>query len=98
MIMKKGIFRKFYSVMKKLSLVSRLCHSIMILSNHNEKPRISNFCRKIFMSLSLEFCTENPYSKMFLTRSFLFVNRFSKFLLHILRQTNCSIVPRKYFI
>ena len=34
---------------------------------------------------------------MFLTRTFLFVNRFSKFLLHILRQTRCLIVPRKYF-
>ena len=34
---------------------------------------------------------------MFLTRNFLFVNRFFKFLLHILRQTRCLIVPRKYF-
>ena len=28
---------------------------------------------------------------MFLTRTFLFVNRFSKFLLHILRQTKCLL-------
>ena len=41
--------------------------------------------------------TGNPYSKMFLTRTFLFANRFSKFLLHNLRQTRCSLVPRKYF-
>ena len=34
---------------------------------------------------------------MFLTSTLLFVNRFSKFLLHILRQTRCLIVPRKYF-
>ena len=53
MIMKMGIFRKKkYSVMKILSLVSQLCHSIMILRNHNEIPRISNFCGKIFTSLS----------------------------------------------
>ena len=35
---------------------------------------------------------------MFLTRTFLFVNRFLKFLLHILRQTSCYIVPRKIFL
>ena len=34
---------------------------------------------------------------MFWTRTFLFVNRFSKFLLHILRQTRWLIVLRKYF-
>ena len=43
------------------------------------------------------FVQEIPIQKMFLTITFLFVNRFSKFLLHILRQTRCLIVPRKYF-
>ena len=52
MIMKMGIFRKKYAVMKMLSLVSQLCHSIMILRNRNEIPRISNFCGKIFTSRS----------------------------------------------
>ena len=79
--------------MKILSQASHLCHVILILSNHNEIPRILGVCGKIFTSLSLDFCTENPYSKMFLTRTFLFVNRFSKLLLNILRQTKCSIVP-----
>ena len=37
---------KYYSVMKMLSLVSHLCHSILILSNHNEIPRISFFAGK----------------------------------------------------
>ena len=54
MIMKLEFFEKVYSVMKLLSLVSHLCHSIMILSNHNEIPRISFFFffGKIFTSLS----------------------------------------------
>ena len=55
---------------RMLSLVRHMCHSIMILSSHNEIPRNSNFCGKIFTSLSQDFCKENPYSKMFLTRFF----------------------------
>ena len=66
-----------------------MCHFIIVLSNHNEIPRISKFCGKIFIFLSLDFYTENPFSKLFLTRTFLFVNRFSEFLLHILR-LNCA--------
>ena len=92
MIVKMAMFQK------NLSQVSNLCQLIFILSNHSEIPRISIFCEMIFTSLSRDFCTQNPYSKMFLARTFLFVNRFSNFLLHILRQSKCLIVPRKYFI
>ena len=45
----------------------------------------------------MRFLYRKTLFKMFLTRTFLFVNRFLKFLLHILRQTRCLIVPRKYF-
>ena len=86
----------FYLIIKILPLISHLCHFIMVLSNQNDKPRIFKVCGKIFTSLSRDF-TENPYS-MFLTRPFLFVNRFSIRLLHILRQNKCSTVPRKYYI
>ena len=37
------------------------------------------------------FCTQNPYPKLFLGRTFLIVNRFSKFLQHILGQTKRQI-------
>ena len=43
------------------------------------------------------FVQEIPIQKCFCPELFLFVNRFSNFLLHILRQTRCLIVPRKYF-
>ena len=49
------------------------------------------FAGKIFTSLSRDFCTENPNSKMFLTRTFLFVNQFSKFLLHIFDKLNSQL-------
>ena len=42
---------------------------------------------KIFAGKYLPPFHENPYSKMFLTITFLFVNLFSKFLLYMLRQT-----------
>ena len=38
--------------------------------NHNEIPRILNFCGKTFTSLSSEFCTENPYEDNFPIISF----------------------------
>ena len=44
------------------------------------------------------FVQKIPVLKGFLTRMILFVNRFSKFLLHIFRQTKCQIVARKDFI
>ena len=44
MIMKMTKFRKKKDlIMKILSQVSYLCHFILILSNHNDIPRISNF-------------------------------------------------------
>ena len=52
---------------------------------------------KVFAgAFTRDLCTENPNSKMFLARTFLFVNRFES-LLHILRQTKCSNVRSKYF-
>ena len=39
---------------------------------------------------------QNPYSKVFLDMKFLFVNRFSKFLLHILGLKECLIMIREY--
>ena len=45
-----------------------------------------------FTSLPSIVCTGNPYSKMFLTRTFFyFASGFSKFLLHILRRTNAQL-------
>ena len=53
MITKTGIFQKRnYLIMKFLSPVSHFCHFMMILSNHNEIQKPSNFYRKIFTSLS----------------------------------------------
>ena len=94
--MKYGTFqkKKNYLIMKIWYCVNLLCHFKMILSNHNEITRNLNlhFWGKIFTSISCDVCTENSYSKMFSARTFLFVDRFSKSLLHILRQTNCSFV------
>ena len=54
MIMKRGIFRKILlgheDVVSGKPFVS--FHSVMILSNHNEKLRISKFYGKIFTSCS----------------------------------------------
>ena len=76
--------------------------SLVSFCNDFEEPLQNTekfkFLRENIYLPSLDFCTGNPYSKMFLTRTFLFVNRISKFLLHIWRQTRCLIVPRKYFI
>ena len=40
---------------------------------------------------------QTPYSKSVLGIKSLFVIRFSKFLLHMLRQIKCQILLRKYF-
>ena len=40
----------------------------------------------------------HPYSKLFLGRLFLIVNRFWKFLQHILGQTKRRILQRKYLL
>ena len=49
------------------------------LSDYDRILRVSKFCGKIITSVPF-FSTENPYSKFVLGRSFLIVNRFSKFL------------------
>ena len=41
------------------------------------------------------FVQKTPYSKLFLGRTFLIVNRFSKFLQHILGHSKRSILERK---
>ena len=52
MIMKLGIFRKILLCHEDVVSGKSLCHSIMILSNHNEIPRISDSSGKILTSLS----------------------------------------------
>ena len=60
MITKMEIFQFLYLFMKILSPVSHLCRFMMVLSNHNEIQRASNFCWKIFTSLS-----QKPIQKCF---------------------------------
>ena len=64
----------YYLIMKILSQVSRLCHFIMILSNHYEIPRILNYCRENIYLPFMRFCAENVFDHFFL-----FVIRFLKF-------------------
>ena len=96
--MKMGIFRKCVLGHDNLSKVSHLCYFIMILSNHNEISRISFFAGK-YLPPFHEIFVQKIHNQTILTRTFLFIidNEFSKFLLHILQQTNCSIVTRKTF-
>ena len=66
------------------------------LSDYDRILQVSKFCGKIITCHDF-FCTENPYSKLFLGRTFLIVNRFSIFSQHILGQTKRQILQRKYF-
>ena len=87
----------FYWIMNILSQVSHLCPLITTLSNHNKMPRSLMFAGKYLPPFHEIFVQKIPIQKYF-DITVLFANRFSKFLLYILRQTKCSIVPRKYFI
>ena len=51
-----------------LSQVNQFCHFIIILSNQNEIPRINIFAENVNLHF-MRFCTENPYSKIVLTRT-----------------------------
>ena len=93
MITKMDIFFQFlYLFMNILSPVSHLRRFMMVLSNHNEIQRASNFCGNIYLPF-----TRFLY-RMFLTRNSYLSTDFQKNLMHILRQTKCSVVPRKDFI
>ena len=60
--------------------------------------RVSKFLRENnYLPAMIIFSTEGPNSKLFLGRTFLIDNRFSKFLQHILGQTKRRLLQRKYF-
>ena len=61
---------------------------LMILSDCDRILRHSKYCRKIITSHDFFL----DYSKLFLGRTFLIVNRFSFFLQHILGQNKRRIV------
>ena len=64
MIIKKVFFENL--IMKILSRVSHLCHFLVILTNHNEIPRILFFfCGKIFTSFYDNFAQKIPIQKCF---------------------------------
>ena len=51
-----------------------------------------DFSGKIVYSLADIFTMEKPYSKLISGVTFLFVNRFSNFLWHLLRLLECEMV------
>ena len=85
MIVKMGMFWKFLLIERILTLsqLRLLCHFILILNNQNGVTRFYFLAGKCLLPF-MKFCTDNSYSNMFLTKTFLFVNRFSKLLLPIL--------------
>ena len=55
------------------------------------------FFGNIVTSLADIFQWKKPYLKLFSGIKFLFVNRFSKFLWHVLRLMECKMVTWSYF-
>ena len=53
-----------------------------------EYYEFQNFAGEYNYLPSMIFCTENPYSKLFLDRTYLIDSQFSKILQHTLGQTN----------
>ena len=70
---------------------------MMILSDYDRILRVSKFCGENNYLPSIIFTYRKTLFKLFLGRMFLIVNRFSKFLKHILGQTKRPILQRKYF-
>ena len=69
------------------SHISILCHFMIISNDFGKNTANFQILQEKNNPPFMIFVQKNPYSKLFLDRTFLIVNRFSNFLLHILGQT-----------
>ena len=92
----KTLFKIFYLIMK---ISSRVCHMSFKTDFEQSCLNIKNliFARK-YLPLVREILYRNSLFKNVFDQNFFYLfTDFQNFLLHILRQTRCSIVPCNFY-